>query len=284
MSKLGAAALTRLAPQTGRTAAPLAGVEFFRAEEPEAVGWVLYDASIIFVLQGAKLGQLGDRTFHYAEGSHLVLPLSVPLQSTIQVASRDRPFLAMTVAIDPLQIASLVYEGGQTPRDTPSPDPIAVGHTTEEMEDALIRLLRSMDSEPDRRVLAPAIVREIHYRVLCGPHGALLHAAARETGTIAQVAASLRLIHERYDQPLSVGEMARAAHMAESTFFPAFRAITGTTPIQHLKAVRLSRARALLAYEGASVAEAARRSGYRSRSHFSRDFSARFGTSPSEAK
>jgi len=284
MSESCSAALMRLAPQTGRTAAPLAGVEFFRADEPEAVGWVLYDASIIFVLQGAKRGQLGDRTLHYAEGSHLVLPLSVPLQSTIQVASPDRPFLAVTISVDPGQIASLVHEGGQIASDPPGPDPIAVGDTTDEMKNALIRLLRSMDSESDRRILAPAIVREIHYRVLRGPHGALLHAAARETGTIAQVAASLRLIHERYDHPLSVGELARAAHMAESTFFAAFRSITGTTPIQHLKAVRLNRARTLLTYEGVSVAEAARRTGYRSRSQFSRDFSARFGTPPSAAK
>jgi AraC-like DNA-binding protein len=248
------------------------------------VGWVLYDASLIFVLQGAKLGRLGDRSLHYAEGSHLVLPLSVPLQSTIQAATPDRPFLAITIAIDPREIASLVFGGVTGLDDTPLPAPLAVGHTTEAMEDALMRLLQSMDSEPDRRILVPAIIREIHYRVLSGPNGALLHAAARETGTIAQVAAALRLIHERYDRALSVADMASAAHMAESTFFGAFRSITGTTPIQHLKDVRLNRARQLLAFEGASVAEAARRTGYRSRSHFSRDFTERFGMSPSAAR
>jgi len=271
-------------PNPGRWPSLVQGVEFFRADAPSPVTWVLYEACIIFVVQGAKRGRLGERDLRYSAGSHLVLPLSVPLQSAIEVATPEHPFLAVTISIDPRAIAALVFEGTFDHPDPAEVDPVAVGQTDPALDDALGRLLRSLEREGDRRVLTPMILREIKYRILSGPHGALLRAAARETGTIAQVGSALAMIHERFAHPLSVGEMARTANMAESTFYAAFRDITGTTPIQHLKDVRLNRARQLLEFEGASVSEAARRTGYRSRSQFSRDFSSRFEVAPSAVR
>ena len=72
--------------------------------------------------------------------------------------------------------------------------------------------------------------------------------------------------------------------MSESSFHKKFREITGTTPHQYQKKLRLIEAHALLSLEGYSVSDAAFAVGYESANHFSRDYSKKFGIPPKEAK
>jgi AraC-like DNA-binding protein len=69
--------------------------------------------------------------------------------------------------------------------------------------------------------------------------------------------------------------------MSARSFHQHFKAVTGTTPLQFQKDLRLIAARALLAGERQSVSEAAYAVGYESPTHFSRDFRRRFGRPPS---
>ncbi|MDP3899370.1 MAG: helix-turn-helix transcriptional regulator, partial [Mesorhizobium sp.] len=59
-----------------------------------------------------------------------------------------------------------------------------------------------------------------------------------------------------------------------------FKAVTGTTPLQYQKDLRLIAARALLAEPGRTVTEAALALGYESPTHFSRDYRRKFGKPP----
>jgi AraC-like DNA-binding protein len=72
--------------------------------------------------------------------------------------------------------------------------------------------------------------------------------------------------------------------MSESSFYQKFREITGTTPHQYQKNLRLIEAHGLLSLDGYSVSDAAFAVGYESASHFSRDYSKNFGIPPKEAK
>ena len=69
--------------------------------------------------------------------------------------------------------------------------------------------------------------------------------------------------------------------MSASSFHEHFKAVTGTTPLQYQKDLRLIEARALLVGRNQSVAEAAYAVGYESPTHFSRDYSRKFGMAPS---
>ena len=100
---------------------------------------------------------------------------------------------------------------------------------------------------------------------------------ASRFGHIARV---LRRIHEDYATELDVASLAREANMGASTFHHVFRDVTSTSPVQYVKRIRLHRARTLLAAEGASAQEAARRVGYASPSQFSREYRRMFGCSP----
>jgi AraC-like DNA-binding protein len=69
--------------------------------------------------------------------------------------------------------------------------------------------------------------------------------------------------------------------MSDSTFYEAFRAVTGATPLQYVKRLRLLEAHRRLAHGVENVSGAATRVGYTSLSQFSREFTRMFGENPS---
>jgi AraC-like DNA-binding protein len=70
--------------------------------------------------------------------------------------------------------------------------------------------------------------------------------------------------------------------MSVSAFHHHFKAVTSTSPLQYLKAVRLHKGRMLILHDGLGAAVAADRVGYESASQFSREFKRLFGHSPTE--
>jgi AraC-like DNA-binding protein len=68
--------------------------------------------------------------------------------------------------------------------------------------------------------------------------------------------------------------------MGVTTFHRQFKQITGLSPIQFQKQLRLLEARKLLVYSGHSVSDAAFEVGYESASQFNREYSRLFGAPP----
>ena len=89
-------------------------------------------------------------------------------------------------------------------------------------------------------------------------------------------------IERRLAEPLTVGALAAIAALSSSRFAHLFRGETGTTPIRHLQAVRMERARLLLDRTSLSVSDVMKRVGYADPSHFRRDFRRHHGTAPRE--
>ena len=69
--------------------------------------------------------------------------------------------------------------------------------------------------------------------------------------------------------------------MSESAFYEAFKAVTGTTPKQYIKRLRLQEAHRQLSQGAQNVSGAAFDVGYNSVSQFSREFTRVFGVNPS---
>lgn len=96
-----------------------------------------------------------------------------------------------------------------------------------------------------------------------------------------KVAAAARLIHEQYDQPLPLPELARTASMSVAQIERYFLRIYHLTPRQMIIKTRLEAASRMLAGE-ASVAEIAQACGYGDHSAFTRQFRATVGVTPSQ--
>nr|WP_255552219.1 AraC family transcriptional regulator [Maritimibacter dapengensis] len=95
------------------------------------------------------------------------------------------------------------------------------------------------------------------------------------------IAAAIGRVRSDFRSPISVPDLARAVGMSASSFHEHFKAVTGTTPLQYQKALRLTEAKSMLLNEGHSVAQAAFAVGYESPTQFSRDYRRKFGVAPS---
>jgi AraC-like DNA-binding protein len=88
------------------------------------------------------------------------------------------------------------------------------------------------------------------------------------------------LVTARMAAPPSLRELSREVALSTTLLKRGFRELFGVTVFEHLRNLRLERARELLRDQGASVKEAAWSVGYASLSHFARAFGARFGANP----
>ena len=79
---------------------------------------------------------------------------------------------------------------------------------------------------------------------------------------------------------ITVADMAEQVSLSPSAFAHLFRDVTGKSPYQFVKELRLDRARELLIDGELPVAVVSKQVGYASSSHFISEFGRRFGMTP----
>ena len=218
--------------------------------------------------------------FDYAAGEFLIAQLDLPVTGQVTEASAECPFLGVGIRIEPPQIAAMLLEA-PAPGDTPARAPgMEVARAGAPLLDALSHLAGLLDNPQDVQVLVPLYRREVLWRLLTGPQGAVVREIGLADGNLAHITRTVRWIRDHHDDPIRIGQLASLAGMSESTFHRHFRAVTRMTPIQYQKAVRLQEARLALVSGGRDVAEVAHAVGYESASQFSREYRRLFGAPP----
>lgn len=272
--------LKRLAPEEGYTRSALDGVTFMRSNRALPSTPALYEPSIVIVIQGRKTGLHGGKLYVYDARHYLVL--SVPLPFTIETeASEQEPMLGLALRIDQPLVAELAMGLDDAAESLPAgPEPLCSTPVDAKLADATLRLLEAMSSAEEARLLGPSIMREIVFRVLVGEQGVGLRASLAQGGHFGRIARVLQRIHGDYKADLDVPTLAGMANMSVPAFHVHFKAVTSSSPLQYLKAVRLHEARLLMIRQGASALSASQWVGYESPSQFSREFKRLFGRSP----
>ncbi len=111
----------------------------------------------------------------------------------------------------------------------------------------------------------------------------ILHREHGDTsGTVEKVAQTIVHMSEHLDQPLRVAELAALANLSAAHFTVLFKEQTGCSPRDYLHLLRIHRACQMLHSTMLPVKDIAARLGYQDQFHFSRQFKAFQGVSPTE--
>ncbi len=279
-----AALVAERAPVEGSSDSPWPGLAFHRISAPQTILGVRYTGPIFTVIaQGSKTTRFGDRDVRYDPSRYLVITGEVDCETTILEASRERPFLAVSLELPPDVITkTLLTLADAQVEPIDEPIPAFVSPLDGPVRDGLIRLLAAVDDPLERRVIAPLVLEELIFRLLRTEAAAVLRRAVGRRQDVGDVQEAMRFMRQHVGRSLSVEEVARHVAMSPSHFAHRFQAIARVSPMRYLKQLRLQEARTLLLGEGARVGEAAQRVGYESPSHFSRDFKSHFGSTPAE--
>jgi AraC-like DNA-binding protein len=245
-------------------------------------------SGIVFALivQGAKTLGIGNRMYSYQVGEYLVSSVDLPVTGHFVRARPEEPALGFGLDLKPSTIAGLLLEAEPDkplrPTKVSESEALGVAQADVELLDAVTRMLLLLDrGAEDQRVLAPMIEREIVWHLLQGPLGQTVRQLGISDNSATHVGQAVRWISEHFDETFRVEALAKNCGLSPSSFHRGFRAMTGVSPIQFQKQVRLQRSRFML-IAGGDVTTVGHQVGYDSISQFSREYRRQFGLPPSQ--
>ena len=272
-----------LVPIEGYNSTSLPTLRLLKISRSLSVTPVLYEPGIVIVCQGKKVGYLGRQQYCYDENHYLAVNTPVPF--TMQTwATNEDPLLAIYLQLD----FALAYEvmlgldGPDTLTDTNSITPMTSTPMDFKMQLSIIRLLHCLSDPTETKMFGNSCLKEIYYRVLSGPQGVGLRKALTSNSLHHRIGAAISWIHTHHQKTLRVSELAALCHMSSPTFHFHFQQITGTSPLQYAKTIRLHRARLLMVQENETALSASIKVGYESPSQFNREFKRLFSLPPKE--
>ena len=263
------------------TTEPLPGLHFKRASFPSECSHSLSIPAFCVIAQGRKEVLLGGDRYQYDPMHYLLATIEMPIASQILDVSPENPHLSLRLDLDPALVSSVMVEASYPPAQRgASVKAIDVSPLDADLLDAVVRLVRLIDSPVEAHVLAPLIKREIIYRLLMGEQGARLCQVAVLGGFTHHIARAVDRLRNDFNQPLRIETVAQDLGMSVSSFHHHFKAVTAMSPLQFQKQLRLQEARRLMLGENLDATSAAYRVGYEDSSHFNREYKRHFGAPP----
>lgn len=270
-----------IAQTDGDFSTPISALMLYRRSSATDPMPCIYGLGLGLTVQGGKRVTLGDEVFDYGTDQSLITTVDLPVVSYVTRASSTEPYLGVRLELDARVIAQLAAEMEFASRlQVSTTRAMSVVTLDDGLRYALTRLLRLLAEPQLIPLLAPLIQQEIVVRLLNGEHGPNLRRLVAVGSPSQQIAKVVTWLKQHYTENVPMDDLATKAHMSPSTFRQHFRAVTGMSPLQYLKNLRLQDARQLMLNENLDASSAAVRVGYESASQFSREYSRLFGEPP----
>lgn len=273
--------LERLTASDGRHETAIGGLKLHRFSHPAEPVNGLLEPAVYVVVQGRKQITVGNNTYIYDRAKYLAVSVDLPAVGNVFEATPEEPYLCMTLTVDPRQLAALIVETGkQTPRDDHDGRAIYVSALGAPLLDGFLRLVRLLDTPQDVSVLAPLVLREIHYRLLQSEQFGRLAQIAIGDSRLRRVSGAVDWIKKHFAKPLEIDALAKQTNMSPSALHHHFKAVAGMSPVQYQKRLRLEEARRRLLSDATTAESVAFEVGYASASQFNREYVRLFGQPP----
>ena len=274
-------AVGRFAQSDGDYTTAIPALTLHRRSAPTQPLHCIYTLGLGVIAQGGKQVMLGGEVIEYSPGRSMLTTIDLPVVSHVTQASVRKPFLGLLLTLDVRQIVQMAPE-----LDLPQPSrerafrPVSIERLDEALLDALVRLVELLDEPALVPRLAPLIQQEITVRLLTGRYAPQLRQLVAVGSPSQQIAKAVAWLKQNFARALQVDDLAARTHMSPSTFRQHFRAITGMSPLQFQKQLRLQEARQLMLNQSLDAGNAGGLVGYESASQFSREYSRLFGAPP----
>jgi AraC-like DNA-binding protein len=265
----------------GLALTPVPGLRMMCVDSPRGELHSIYRPLVCLVLQGAKHMTVGREERLFSAGHSVIISADMPVVGRIVGASREKPYLAIAVELDMSTLREVAAHLGEVAPQRPSDIRTLFSVDTDAAaSDCAMRLMRLLEQPAAVALLRPGILRELHYWLLSGQHGAALRAMAAPAGYASRLAAAIAILRKEYRTRLSIERLAAEAAMSPTAFHKHFKYMTSLSPGQYQKRLRLIEARRLMLDEGYSATSAAFEVGYESVSQFTREYGRMFKTPP----
>jgi len=232
----------------------------------------------LFVLSGAMCWQAGERVGELREAGLLV---AAPGES---VTARGDKVETLSLSVAPAFVLDCAVRARLTRDDARITFPAqAVEH-----DPRLARLARDLAdelraAETGHELIVAALIEQILIQLL------RRYASIRRTDELElsraglvdrRIRRAVELMHANLAEELPLEDLAAAAYLSPFHFARLFKKLTGLPPHAYLAALRIARARTLLATTDHSITEIAARVGYANSSHFGKAFRQSTGLTP----
>ena len=273
--------ILRHMPKPDACSSAVPGLTLVRREEANGSERCFEKPLASVVVQGSKQSTIGMQEYVLRKNQCLVAAIDMPSISYAVSPAVDKPFLSLFFYLDKKILTDLISE--MDAEERPSfqwEQGVSVADAEPEFMEALLRLAELLDKPKQIAIRAPIIMRELHYLLLVGPQGGVLQRLYTRGTQNSQIVHAISIMKQNISSPLRMDALARQVSMSISSLHRHFKSITGFSPLQYHKQLRLYEAQRLMLMENERAANAALAVGYESVTQFNREYKRMFGEPP----
>lgn len=257
------------------------GFNLVRREDGDTCECCFEKPLLGLVIQGTKHSFMSGHEYAYTQNQSIVAGVDMPISSRVLNPSHERPFLFLYLYLDKNLLSSLSFEMKDSYYRSHSPETgVSIADADVDLLEMFLRLLE-LNAKPEQIAMrAPMMLRELHYLLLISPHGNLLRNLHTPGSQNNQVVQAINWIRDNFKVQMRVEALAKYAGMSVSSLHRHFKIVTGLSPLQYQKQLRLFEAQRLMLMENQSASTVAFEVGYESVAQFNRDYKRIFGEPP----
>lgn len=273
--------LLSILPKNQMVESAITGLFFYCADRPSKAVSYIQEPSICIVLQGEREIYLGAECQCFDNSNLMFCPVNIPISMHIKHATKDHPVIVLSMKLNLALITEVLIK--IPPKQSADKHYLGIKWQLDDtVLSAFERLIHLLNYPNDIGFLAPLIQQEIYYYLLTAPQGTKLRQLISKDSHVQRITQATDWLKTHFDEPVIIEDLARHIGMSVSSFHQHFKDITGLSPLQYQKSLRLMQARRLLQLGEEPIAQIAMSVGYESFSQFSREYKRLFDISPSK--